>query len=143
MSYCLLSRRVIYGSLRMVAAILFFACLSVISAAQVSITGKITGTITDPSGAAVPNASVTVSGPALMAARSTHTQPDGTYLFDLLPPGTYSVTTTATGFRKVEQTGVIITAGFTATVNAKLQVGQVTETLNVESMSSTVDLQNV
>ena len=142
MSYRSQSPNVIYAS-RMAATVIFCACLSIISAAQVSITGKIAGTITDPSGAAVPNASVSVSGPALMAARSMHTQPDGTYLFDLLPPGTYSITTNAPGFRTVQQTGVIITAGFTATINSRLVVGQVNETLNVAAGSSTVDLQNV
>jgi hypothetical protein len=39
-------------------------------------------------------------------------------LFDLLPPGTYEVTVTAKGFRALHETGIIITAGFTATVNA-------------------------
>jgi len=110
--------------------------------AQVSITGKIAGVVTDPSGAAVPNASVKVESAALMVPRTTTTHADGSYLFDLLPPGAYSVTVTASGFQTLEQTGVQISAGFTATVNSKLKVGQVQQTVNV-SGESVVDVQNV
>ena len=67
--------------------------------AQVSTTGKITGAVTDSSGAAVPNASVAVKSTALLAPRSTHTEGDGSYQFDLLAPGTYELTVTAAGFR--------------------------------------------
>jgi len=108
---------------------------------QIAITGKITGVVTDASGAAVPNATVTVKSSALMAARTTSSGADGSYLFDLLPPGTYEVTVTGSGFKGFSETGVVLTAGFTATVNAKLQVGQVTETVKVEG-EPVVDLQN-
>ena len=56
--------------------------------AQVATTGKITGVVTDSSGAAVPTATIAVKSSALMAPRTTHAQGDGSYLFDLLPPGT-------------------------------------------------------
>jgi len=108
---------------------------------QIAITGKITGVVTDASGAAEPNATVTVKSSALMAARTTSSGADGSYLFDLLPPGTYEVTVTGSGFKGFSETGVVLTAGFTATVNAKLQVGQVTETVKVEG-EPVVDLQN-
>jgi len=110
--------------------------------AQVSTTGKITGVVTDVSGAAAANATVTVKSDALMSQRSTHTEADGSYLFDLLPPGTYDVTITAGGFQTLRQTSVVITAGFTATVNAKLRVGQVEQTVEVQG-EPVVDVQNV
>lgn len=109
--------------------------------AQVSTTGKITGVVTDPSGAAVATATVTVKSAALMSPRTTTTNSDGTYLFDLLPPGNYEITVSANGFRTVEETGIVITAGFTATVNSKLQVGQMNQTVQVEG-EPVVDLQN-
>src|SRR5205807_482528 len=109
--------------------------------AQVSTTGKIAGTVTDSSGAAVPNASVSVKSPALLAPRSTHTEADGSYLFDLLPPGTYELTVTAAGFRALSQTGIVLTAGFTATINGKLQVGEVTQVVKVEG-EPVIDLQS-
>ncbi len=113
-----------------------------ISSAQVSTTGKITGIVSDSSGAAVTSATVTVTGGALMASRTTHPQTDGSYLFDLLPPGTYLVSVQAPGFQTLEQRNVVITAGFTATVSARLQVGQVQQIMNVEG-EPVVDLQTV
>ena len=110
-------------------------------AAQVSTTGKITGAVADSSGAAVPNASVSVKSAALLAPRSSHTEADGGYLFDLLPPGTYELTVTAPGFSTYSQTGIVLTAGFTATINAKLQVGEVTQVVKVEG-EPVIDLQN-
>src|SRR6266480_3338225 len=109
--------------------------------AQVSTTGKISGTVTDSSGGAVPTAAVSVKSTALLAPRSTHTEADGSYLFDLLPPGTYELTVTAPGFSTQSQTGIVLTAGFTATVNSKLQVGEVTQVVKVEG-EPVIDLQN-
>ena len=121
-------------------ALAFF--LPAILYAQIAVTGKITGVVTDSSGGAVANATVTVKSTALMSPRTIGTSTDGAYLFDLLPPGTYDVTVTASGFRTVTQTGVVLTAGFTATVNPKLQVGEVTQTVQVQG-ETVVDLQNV
>ena len=91
------------------------ACLSLVQA-QVSTTGKIAGVVTDASGASVASASITVKGSALMADRTSPAQADGSYLFDLLPPGTYEMTTSAQGFQTLRQTGIVINAGFTATI---------------------------
>jgi hypothetical protein len=110
--------------IRILFLFLLASSLPPIISAQVAITGKITGVITDASGAAVPDATVTVKSTALMTPRTTNTGADGAYLFDLLAPGTYDVTVTASGFRTVNATGIVITAGFTATVNSKLQVGE-------------------
>src|SRR6266480_6762223 len=100
--------------------------------AQVSTTGKISGTVTDSSGGAVPSAAVSVKSTALLVPRSTHAEADGSYLFDLLPPGTYELTVTVPGFNTYNQTGIVLTAGFTATINSKLQVGEVTQVVKVE-----------
>src|SRR4029077_19960233 len=110
--------------------------------AQVSTTGKVAGVVTDASGAVVAAASVTVKSPALMADRTSPVQADGSYLFDLLPPGTYELTTSAQGFQTLRQTGIVITAGFTATVNSHLQIGQVQQTVTV-AVEPVVDVQTV
>jgi hypothetical protein len=130
-----MSKRLIFLSLIvfLVPSILF---------AQVSTTGKITGAVVDPSGAGVAAVNVTVKSPALLAQRTTQTAADGSYLFDLLPPGTYELAVGAPGFRSYRETGIVITAGFTATVNPKLAVGEVTQTITVES-EPVVDLQSV
>jgi TonB dependent receptor/Carboxypeptidase regulatory-like domain len=131
-----------HSRFQMICFTLFTICSLGISSAQVSTTGKIAGIVSDPSGAAVATATVTVEGGALMASRTTHPQTDGSYLFDLLPPGTYLVTVRAAGFQTLEQRNVVITAGFTGTVNAKLQVGQVQQIMTVEG-EPVVDLQTV
>jgi hypothetical protein len=109
--------------------------------AQVSTTGKIAGTVTDSSGAAVPNVTVSVKSAALLAPRTTHTEGDGSYLFDLLPPGTYELTVAATGFNTSRQTDIVLTAGFTATINLSLKVGDVSQVVKVEG-EPVIDLQN-
>jgi Carboxypeptidase regulatory-like domain/TonB dependent receptor len=113
-----------------------------ISWAQVSTTGKIAGVVNDSSGAGVPTATVEVKGPALMVSRSTKTHADGSYLFDLLPPGTYTIIVSAGGFRTLQQPNIVISAGFTASVNSKLQVGQVQEVMVVQDQP-VVDVQSV
>src|SRR5215813_8001597 len=89
-------------SVRLSSVFIGFCVLLLLGAgicwAQVSTTGKIAGTVYDSSGAGVPNATVEVKGPALMVSRTTRTQADGSYLFDVLPPGTYTITVTAGGF---------------------------------------------
>lgn len=128
--------------LRLVAVALSTISAVVISAAQVSTTGKIVGVVSDSSGAAVTTATVTVKGGALMASRASHPQTDGSYLFDLIPPGAYVVIVQANGFQTLEQNNIVITAGFTATVNAKLKVGQVQQVLSVQG-EPVVDVQSV
>ena len=122
-------------------ALLCFLVLPQRLTAQISTTGRIAGTVTDSSGAAVPSASVSVKSTALLAPRSTHTEADGGYLFDLLPPGTYELTVAAPGFKTYSQIGIVLTAGFTASINSKLQVGEVTQVVKVEG-EPVVDLQS-
>jgi hypothetical protein len=128
------------GLATLLASLSWILCAGTTSA-QISTTGKITGTVSDASGAAVPNANVTAKSTALLLPRTTKTEADGSYLFDLLPPGTYELTITGVGFRTFSETGIVLTAGFTATINAKLQVGEVTQVIKVEG-EPVVDLQN-
>jgi TonB dependent receptor/Carboxypeptidase regulatory-like domain len=110
--------------------------------AQVAITGKIAGTVTDSSGAGVPGAVVTVQGSALMAPRVAPTQADGSFLFDFVDIGTYDVTVTARGFKKALEKGVAITAGFNATLNIVLTIGEVQETVEVSGEAPVVDVRS-
>ena len=120
--------------------LLFLLCTSALLVGQVAITGKITGVVTDATGAVVPGAKVTANGEALMSPRITTSQNDGSYLFDLLPPGSYEVTVAAAGFKTFSQKGVILTAGFTATLNPRLEVGATGETVTVTAEAPAVDV---
>jgi len=108
----------------------------------VATTGRITGIVTDASGAAIANAAITLEGRALMAPRSTTSQADGNFLIDVVPIGTYTATVTASGFKTFVQNNLALQAGFTATVNAVLEVGTMTQSVTVES-APVVDVQSV
>jgi Carboxypeptidase regulatory-like domain len=123
-----------------VLVILMLGLVPGLAFGQIATTGKIAGVVTDSSGAAVPGANVAVKSTALMAERTTSTGPDGAYLFDLLPLGTYEVTATSKGFKAFTETGIVLTAGFTATVNPKLQVGEVSDVVRVQG-ENVIDLQ--
>src|SRR6266480_4852615 len=86
--------------------LLFIICVSIVVFAQD--TASITGTVTDPSGAAVANAEVIVSAPERGISRPTTTNDSGDYLVAGLPPGSINVTVTAQGFKKYEAKGVIL-----------------------------------
>ena len=109
-----------------VLSFLFAACIF----AQRDL-GTITGTITDAQGAAVPNATVTIVEDATGLSYATTTGVNGEYVRPLLKPGTYTVTVEAQGFRKAEQRNVIVTPGDRIAVNLALQVGELTQTVEV------------
>jgi outer membrane receptor protein involved in Fe transport len=110
--------------------------------AQASIAGRITGAVTDSSGASIVGAKITVESPALMTPATTVSKQDGGYLLDLLPLGTYQVTIEANGFRRFIQSGVLLQAGFTATVNGTLEPGTLQQEVTV-SETPVVDVQTV
>jgi hypothetical protein len=95
--------------------------------------GTITGTITDAQGAAVPNATVTIVEDATGLTYATTTGISGEYVRPLLKPGTYTITVQAQGFRKAEQKGIIVTAGDRIGVNLGLQIGDISQTVEVQA----------
>jgi len=104
------------------------------------LTGTIAGSVTDNTGAVVPGATVTVSGERLIGGpRVEVTSATGTYRLENLPPGVYAVRFELAGFRTLDRQEIQISAGFTATINAKLEVGAVEETLTVTGESPVVD----
>ncbi len=109
---------------------------------QVAITGQIRGVATDANGGALPNVTITAKSPALMTPRKTVTDVSGSYLFDSLPPGTYELSYTSTGFKTGIRSNIAITAGFTATINLELQIGTAEQTVEVSAESMVVDTAN-
>jgi hypothetical protein len=112
--------------------------------AQSVSTGSITGVARDASGGVLPGVTVEAVSPALIEKmRSAVTDMSGVYRITDLRPGTYSVTFTLAGFNAVRRENVELTTGFTATVNADLAVGNVSETITVSGAAPVVDTQNV
>src|SRR5215471_6899702 len=90
------------------------------------------GTVTDPSGSAIEGASVVVANEAKLQ-RTTVTDAQGGYRLLALPPGTYTLTVTATGFARYQQTGLELLVNTPATSNIQLKVGGTSEVVNVSS----------
>ncbi len=116
--------------------------LSAQSFAQSITSGAITGTVTDPSGAAIPHASVTLTNTATNTSRRTMTNGDGTYRFAFLPPGTYMVTASAKGFQTLQHGNLIVTAGQPSAANMQLALATETQTVNVVEGSSALQTEN-
>jgi len=96
-------------------------------------TTSLRGTVTDPSGSTVSGAHVVLANAASKTERSATTADQGEYQFLFLPPGTYTLSVTASGFRRYEQTGIELLVNTPATVNAQLKVGASSETVTVTS----------
>jgi hypothetical protein len=95
--------------------------------------GTITGTITDPQGADVPNAKITIKNDATGVTDETVSSDGGSYSRPALIPGTYTVTVEAPGFQKSQQDGVIVNPGEPVGVNIALRVGNASETIQVDA----------
>ena len=95
-------------------------------------TASLTGTVTDPSGAAVPHAQIAVKNAEHGINRTATTNDSGDYLVASLPIGSYDLTVTATGFKKYEAKGVVLNIAEKARVNVALQVGTISTEVIVE-----------
>jgi len=105
------------------------------AAAWAQDTASLTGTVTDSSGAAIPNAQVAVMNAAEGISRKAATNGSGDFLFASLPIGSYDLTVTSTGFKKYEAKGVVLNVGEKARVNVALEVGAATTEVIVEGAS--------
>src|ERR1041385_1463231 len=120
------------------------ACLCAASAAfaqggGASTAGTISGKITDSSGAVLPGVTVNATSPSMMGVQSTVSDTGGTYRFPGLPPGTYNLAFELPGFNTLKREGIVISLGFTATVNVELAVASLQETGTVTGASPVID----
>ena len=101
--------------------------------AQSAGTGALTGTVTDPSGGSVPNATVTLTNTQTNQTRTTTTGTDGSYRFPLIPPGSYRVRFAAPGFKTSEVSSFTVNVTETPVLDRALEVGAQTEQVTVEA----------
>ena len=97
--------------------------------------GSIGGQVIDPTGQSVAGAQVVITNTATGLRRQVASGSNGSFHIPVLPPGEYSARVTQTGFSVLDQTNIVVNVGSTATIIAKLTLGQVTETVTVESQS--------
>jgi Carboxypeptidase regulatory-like domain/TonB-dependent Receptor Plug Domain len=111
--------------------ILVFVLLAAVGLSAQTFRGTILGTVTDPSGAVVPGAKVTVKNTGTGLERSTETSADGSYTLSELPIGTYSVTVVLTGFETFVATGVTVDVAGERRVDAAMKTGQISTRVEV------------
>ncbi|MBZ5527164.1 MAG: carboxypeptidase regulatory-like domain-containing protein [Acidobacteriia bacterium] len=102
-------------------------------------TGGLQGTVKDPSGAVVPNAQVIVTGSSLVGSKEATTDASGYYRFANLPPGTYSLTVTAKGFRTVKREGLTLEVGHLPSIDISLEVGASETVVEVTGETPIID----
>ena len=112
---------------------LFAFLLAIFTTSAFAQEATILGTVTDPTGAAVPNASITLTNNDTGVKRTLPTNGDGQYVAPDLHIGHYTVTASASGFKIGQQTGIILQVGDRTRVDFKLQVGSAQEQVTVEA----------
>jgi hypothetical protein len=101
--------------------------------------GRITGVVKDPTGAVIPSANVTVTQQNTGIAFNVQTQANGVYLAPGLSPGDYSVSAEALGFKRVKIDSLKVDVDSTLTQDVVLEVGQVTESIEVTGQTNLVE----
>jgi hypothetical protein len=114
------------------ALIAFTFCAVSFLNAQIN-TGKITGIVTDSSGANVAGAEIRATNQETNVSTTSKTQTNGDYLLNFLIPGTYTVEIESQGFRRSRQTGVSVAAGDTVRLDVSLQLGEVRQSVEVQA----------
>src|SRR5579875_2294533 len=128
---------------KLLVAATAFVTLSCSAVLAQDVTGKITGTVTDPSGGVVANAKVTVTSKATGTAHQTTSNASGTYQVLQLPIGLYSVAAEAPGFERVTvDSKTPLEINQTLRIDVHLQVGRINSAVTVESNASQVETEN-
>jgi hypothetical protein len=108
-----------------------------------NISGSISGTVSDPAGASVPNAVVVVTHTERnQVFRTVKTDDLGAFSAPGLPIGVYSITVEAAGFKKVTRAGITLNVNDKLTINVPMEVGAITEQVTVEAEIANIELQS-
>ncbi len=116
---------------------LMFLCACAASFAQ-GTTSRVLGTVQDSSGAVVPGASVKLINEGTRVTFETKTSAAGAYVFEAVQPGEYELDVEASGFRTFTSRNNVVSIGQPSTVNVKLEVGALTDKVEVQAATETV-----
>src|SRR5262245_29064868 len=120
-------------------ALLFSALSCATVWAQAASTAQINGVVRDQTGAILPGAEISVTQTDTGLSRSTLTNETGTYVLTNLPTGPYRLEVSLPGFRTYVQSGIVLQVNSNPVVNVVLEVGQVAETIEVQSDATMVE----
>ena len=123
------------------AALLLLALTGAQLSAQTLVTGELAGTVTDPSGAPIPNITVTAKSDAYGDIRTATTNQQGEYHLSLLRPGSYTLSTTAPGFAATQMKATVALGQF-ANIPIKLEVGTVSQAVDVTAEAPLLQNEN-
>src|SRR6266404_5941548 len=129
-------------ALRLLVLIALIAIPLAPALAQAFGAGTVTGTVLDPDNAVVPNANVTIANPVTGYTRSAVTNQDGTFRFDNVPPNSYQISISASGFSPATQ-NVNVRTSVPIALKVALNVGTASETVTVSSAGAAEALENV
>ncbi|HEX8140533.1 MAG TPA: carboxypeptidase regulatory-like domain-containing protein [Pyrinomonadaceae bacterium] len=123
---------------RLALATFILLALSAISFAQSTVTGGIVGKVTDPQGASIPNATVTATNNGTNQTQTVTTENDGAFRLANLPPGTYNVKITGSGFADFSQ-DVVVEVGQNTTLNVPLNIAGAEATVEVSAEAPVIN----
>jgi hypothetical protein len=110
--------------------------------AQTGTTARVTGTVTDQSGAVLPGATVTIREADTNATRTLTTLDNGDYALTQLTPGKYNLTVDKQGFESYQQTGIVLVIGQVAEINVQMQVGSQAQRVTVTSSAPIIQTED-
>src|SRR5216117_1756560 len=129
-----------FGAAAVVGCII---CLMSPAGAWAQATTQISGTARDASGAVLPGVQVTATQTETGIARTTVTNETGFYVLASLPLGPYRLEATLPGFRTFAQTGIVLQVGSSAVIDVKMEVGEVAQSVEVQSDVAQVETRKV
>src|SRR5579863_5926603 len=135
-------RKVVRSRAALVAAVVISLFFANITWGQSITAGDVTGIVTDPSGAAVPNAAVTLTSVDTNTSRKSTTNAEGNYQFAFVAPGDYKITVSANGFQTQARSGLAVSAGQPATLNVQLAIASASQTVDVVEAAAAIETEN-
>src|ERR1039458_5714500 len=139
MSFCSIRVDLLKRAAYFAAVAVMIMALAGIASAQSVAVGSISGTVSDQSGSSVPNAVVKMTETDKGTVHTGNTSPEGRYVFNNLPVGPYRLEVAWSGFKNYSQTGINLNVAENITQNVTLQVGSLTDTVEVNAGASMVE----
>ena len=128
--------------LRLVLGLCLLTAFAIQSFSQSLTSGDVTGTVKDPTGAAIPGATLTLTNVNTNSTQRVSSNGDGSFRFAFVPPGTYKLTAIANGFQTQARAGVIVNAGQPTAADVQLQVASASQTVDVTDSGISLQTEN-